>query len=300
MVQRSSIKLLKSIEDEWVKFRGSIEERIDRYIDDIEETEIVEATKYIYSGGKRFRGYLTIKTATILGANPDNAMDAAVAVELVHASSLALDDIIDEDTTRRGKPAAWIKIGLKKTVMVSNLLIPFAQRIVHHNYGVEALLRTVKAWMDISRGEVLDAFSDPRKAEETLYLDVIKLKTGSLFRLACELGAIAARKLELLDKLSKYGEILGMIYQIADDINDIEKIKTKPEPSLLLFQKWIKNNIDIALEKIIEYLERIEKIIESLELGKREKEVLRHIPLFILSKIFSGKKDILTKHFILS
>ena len=300
MAQHSRVELLKHIEDEWVRFRGTIEERISQYVDDIGETEIVEATKYIYSGGKRFRGYLTIKTATILGANPDNAVDAAVAVELVHASSLALDDIIDEDTTRRGKPAAWIEIGLKKTVMVSNLLIPFAQKIVHHRYGIEALLRTVKAWMDISRGEVLDAFSDPYRAEENLYLDVIKLKTGSLFRLACELGAIAARKLELLDKLSKYGEILGMIYQIADDINDIDKIKTKPEPSLLLFQKWIKNNIDTALEKIAEYLKKIEKIVESLELGEKEKEVLKYIPIFILSKIFSGRKDIPARNLLLS
>jgi geranylgeranyl pyrophosphate synthase len=263
-----------------------IDERITQVLATIPEADAVSVAEYISLGGKRLRGLITLETAKILGGSWEDALDAAAAVELVHSASLALDDIIDGDVHRRGKLAAWVAYGVRKTVMVSNLLIPLAQQLVYERYGEKALEKTVRAWLDISRGEVLDAFMDPQRVEPDVYLEIAKLKTGTLFRLAMELGAIAAGKDHLIATLSQYGEILGILYQIIDDMNDL---KVKPnEPGIILFRHWIGD--ENGMEKAYAYIRRILTKIRSLETkveeeteGKYRESLLREIPrLFLL------------------
>jgi len=217
----------------WKDVRRLIDERLDEVLNEFGEASLVNAAQYVVSGGKRFRGFLTIVVAKELGARIEDALDAAIAIELVHAASLALDDIIDADVFRRGKPAAWVTLGVSKAVMTANLLVPYAQRIVRQRYGSYALERTVEAWLKTSQGEALDAFAS--KAD---YLTVARLKTGALFRLAAELGAIAARGDNSIVKLAgEYGEALGVAYQIADDVVDLLVGIESPGANMLV--EWL-------------------------------------------------------------
>jgi len=269
-----------TLEERWRQAKTLIDKAIEEKLRQLPEINAVEAARYIARGGKRLRGFIVIELAEELGANLDDAIDGAVAVELVHASSLALDDIIDEDYTRRGMEAAWVRYGLKKTVMVSNLLIPFAQEIVDKSYGHEALKRTVKAWLDISRGEVIDAFSDPSRLDKDTYLEMIRLKTGALFRLAAELGVIAARRFDLLPLASRLGETLGVMYQIADDIRDSRNVeKLSKEPSLQLFRRWAPSE-----EKARNYIRQLASWAAELteRLIGRGNYSFRELPVFIV------------------
>jgi geranylgeranyl pyrophosphate synthase len=273
----------------WKRIRDLIDYAIETRISELPETKVVDAAKYIAMGGKRLRGFLLVTIATHLGAHTRDALDAAVAVELVHAASLALDDIIDEDFMRRGVEAAWVKLGVKKAVMVSNLLIPFAQQIVYENYGIDALNRTVAAWLDISKGEVIDAFLPVDDLGEEIYLELIRLKTGALFRLAAELGVIVANRQDLIETASAFGEKLGMIYQIADDIRDSRNPeKIEKEPSLRLFLKWA-TPMDKAYEMINKMLDQTTYLLREL-LDDYKSSVLLKLPRFIVDAMLNPEK----------
>jgi len=275
-----------TVVERWRLARAEIDAAIDSWLGELPEASVVDAARYIAMGGKRLRGFLVLEAAESLGASRDAAIDAAVAVELVHAASLALDDIIDEDVTRRGFEAAWVRFGLKKTVMVSNLLIPFAQRIVEMKYGGEALERTVAAWLDISRGEVIDAFLPPEKLAPETYMEMIRLKTGALFRLSAELGVLAAGRRDLLEVASHYGETLGIVYQIADDIRDSrDPRKLEREPSLRLFIRWMGGDTSKPLDTIERLIREAESLAEKMAPGSY---TLRVLPRFIVNAMLAN------------
>ena len=235
--------------DNWVPRVASYWRRVSSLIDSaIEEAlatrfdeEYRDVVRYIVAGGKRFRGFLTILTAEALGGSVEEALDAAVAIELVHAASLALDDIVDMDKVRRGKPSAWVMHGVSKTALISLLIIPVAQRIVER-YGFKAIYHVIRAWESTVRGEIMDAFLADRLPESKI-MELIDLKTGSLFKLSTILGALAARREEYLREASSYGLWLGRAYQVADYMADyyryITKRKERLDPSEKLFIKWI-------------------------------------------------------------
>ena len=270
------------IVERWRFWRTRIDRALDEVLSSIPEVRAVDAAKYIVEGGKRFRGFLTILVAEELGGNGGRALDAAVALELVHASSLALDDIIDEDTVRRGKPAAWVALGVQRTVMVSNLLIPLAQTIVYRSYGVRALERTIAAWLDVSRGEVIDAFYLADELPSEAYYKIVRLKTGALFRLSAELGAIAAGREDLLEAAALFGEKLGLAYQLADDTVDLvlesRGRSVKPSTGYLLFRRLVGSSVSRALELLRQAVD------EAVEAAARlRSKILALIPSFMAS-----------------
>jgi len=202
------------------------------------EGEVLEIIDYMSRGGKRFRGILAILICESLGGRVEDALDAAVAIELVHAASLALDDIIDLDTIRRGSLASWIRYGISKTVLISNMLIPKAQLMIE-KYGFDALVRVIEAWLHATSGEVMDIFGPGSNIAG--YETLARLKTGSVFRAATFLGARAARAGKNLEDLSSsFGETLGVLYQIADDVVDILTNRVdKGSYGLRMFIEWL-------------------------------------------------------------
>jgi geranylgeranyl pyrophosphate synthase len=216
--------MIEDVRRYWEARQPLLEQRLREVMESLEEARVIEVARYIAEGGKRFRGLLTMLTCEAVGGRPEDALDAAVAIELVHASSLALDDIIDGDTYRRGRPASWVVYGVPKTVLVSNLLVPLAQLLVER-YGLDTVARTARAWLEVTRGEVLDVFLPGVDGGE-LYKRIIDYKTASLFELSIYLGLKAAGAGgEEHGEFSEYGRVLGEAYQVADDIVDLERIR---------------------------------------------------------------------------
>jgi geranylgeranyl pyrophosphate synthase len=196
-----------------------------------EELEDFETPK----GGKRLRGVLVLLVCEALGGKTEEALPGAVAIELAHSASLDVDDIVDLDLIRRGKPAEWVRKGITKTVLGSHALVATAMDLIRKHYGVDALNIVVEVYKKMVKGEILDIkFS-------TMYEAIISAKTASLYGASAMLGVLASKKREYKDTAYYYGLYTGMAFQIADDIVDTMKIieevdlKKLLEPSVTAF-----------------------------------------------------------------
>jgi len=244
-----------------------------------EELEDFETPK----SGKRLRGVLVLLVCEALGGKVEDAVPGAVAIELAHSASLDIDDIIDLDILRRGKPAEWVRKGIAKTVLGSHALVATAMDIVRRHYGV--LDMVVDAYKRMVKGEMLDIkFS-------TMYEAIISAKTATLYGASAMLGAVASKKRELKDTAYYYGLYTGMAFQIADDIVDTIKIieeadlKKLLEPSVTAFISFLgletimKNPLklllhgikgieeqakEIAMKKLDEYINRAQSYANQL------------------------------------
>lgn len=174
-----------------------------------------EALHDILAEGKRLRGSLTCLVAEALGGKLEQALAAALAVEMIQAASLVHDDFVDGDTVRRGRPAAWTKLSPRRAVLLADLVFATAIEKMARAGGREGatLAHSIAA---MARGAV----------EETVdqadgYRRIIQLKTGSLFAAAARLGALAAGADEwTLEAATRFGARTGEAYQVADDLAD--------------------------------------------------------------------------------
>lgn len=250
------------------------------------EGEVLEVVNYISRGGKRLRGVLALLVCESLGGRIPDALDAAVAVELVHAASLALDDIVDLDAVRRGSLASWIRHGISKTVLISNMLIPKAQLMIER-YGFDALLRVIEAWLQATSGEVMDVFGPPPSID---YEALARMKTGSIFRAAAFLGARAARAGKAYEDLaSRFGEDLGLLYQAADDLVDLITGKGLEAHSMRLFARWLGGgNLEEALSsassRMLSIMSRIDLTVARFPEGSH-RELLRAAPRYTVARM---------------
>jgi len=288
---RNSSAIERLLEAQLMKARMAIEAGIERFLNENIEARVLDVANYIVSGGKRFRGALALLVSDLLNGNRELAISSAIAIELVHASSLAIDDIIDLDYCRRGGPSAWVAHGVSKTVLVSNLLIPHAQMLVEP-LGELAVHEVIDSWLRITKGEILDVFE-----ENAPYEDVVVLKTSSLFQLALALGCLSANRPELIPVLKEYGRILGMAYQVADDIVDFHNIEKKGWREALSLKKFVKwlglSNADgeekatvlrvgkDRLKGLVELATDVALAIEAKELGS----YLAVLPYFMVSRM---------------
>jgi len=201
----------------WKKSKEIIDKLIEDYLADIKEWDLLEISKYILKDGKRFRGTLTFLFTEALNGDIKNAYKAALAGEILHSASLALDDIVDYDIVRRGDKAAWAIYTNRKVIFITNYLIPSALRIIS-TYGQKALNLSIELWRDTAVGALKDIFGSPSE-----YLLTIELKTASLFKLSTMLASFSARREDLVDASLNAGKYLGIAYQLIDDYIDCVK-----------------------------------------------------------------------------
>jgi geranylgeranyl pyrophosphate synthase len=184
----------------------------------------------LFRGGKMLRGCLVCLVAESFGAGLDAALPRSVAVELIHGATLIHDDFVDQDRTRRHRPAAWTLAGARRAVLLGDLIFASAIAMMGE-LGREDGVSVSRAIARLAQG----AFQEPVDAgalarhlvvetvSEDFYDRVIDLKTGVLFATACQLGAIAAGAGPAAQGASyRYGGRIGEAYQIADDQMDIE------------------------------------------------------------------------------
>jgi farnesyl diphosphate synthase len=193
----------------------------------------------VMAGGKRIRPFLVIETAAALGARPAAAMPAAVALELVHCYSLVHDDLpaMDNDALRRGQPTVWKAFDDWTAILAGDALLTLAFEHLasgaagglppSHQLELVRLLAVAAGPCGMVGGQCLDLEADklgtPARPEVRHIETLQALKTGALFRFACEAGAIVAGSGPAeRTALRQFGKKLGAAFQLADDLLDVE------------------------------------------------------------------------------
>jgi geranylgeranyl diphosphate synthase type II len=178
-----------------------------------------ESVRYsITVGGKRVRPVLVLATAEAAGVEPDVALPAGCALELVHAFSLVHDDLpsLDNDAERRGQPSTWKQYGEAVGILAGDALLAEAFRLATSYDTPQVARELAQATLGMIGGQYLD-ITGTAPDEATLH----NLKTGALFTAAVGLGLWAARvPPDEQTSWRAFGDELGLLFQIVDDILD--------------------------------------------------------------------------------
>jgi heptaprenyl diphosphate synthase len=190
-------------------------------------------SRMLEAGGKQLRPALTVTIASLAGGpagrvaarsaeEPRQALELAAAVELLHCATLIHDDLIDGSKLRRGVPAVSALEGTATAVVAGDLLIAAAS-ILASRVSQQSGLVIAGTLVELCRGEALEdqLRFDPAPRHEQL-LEIIRLKTGSLLRAACLLGAQAASAgAEFEAAAAEFGMEFGITLQLTDDLLDV-------------------------------------------------------------------------------
>jgi geranylgeranyl pyrophosphate synthase len=202
--------------------RNVINKRIDTLLSTgFEQTEANELVKYTFkTGGKRLRPILVLFASDSVGGKTEHALDAAVAMEFLHAASLIFDDLIDKHRLRRNFPTTQHAFADDKAISAGLFLASKGVQILSEYK--DARITKMAGWglVDLSKGEILDVITE-LAIDVDHYLTIADLKTGSLFSAAAGIGGIlgGATPAEV-DSLYNYGRAVGIAFQIKDDVLD--------------------------------------------------------------------------------
>lgn len=250
-------------------------------------SSLINAAKYsVFSGGKRFRPILTLMTAEALGKGEKKVMPAAIALELIHDFSLIHDDLpcMDNDDYRRGKPACHKKFNEAAALLAGDALIIYAFKLIAANYGgskEKDILKVITELADASGfsgmtgGQAIDISLAKEDIDDAALYYVHSHKTGALIRCAVRAGAIlSGASAKELNALTRYGQEIGLIFQITDDILDMSEQDEKISfPSFygLSESKKILDNLAASA-------------IKSLKIFGKSADNLREIVYYLLNR----------------
>lgn len=187
----------------------------------------------IFAGGKRLRPILVMAACEAVGGDVEDAMNTASAFECVHTYSLIHDDLpaIDDDDLRRGKPTCHKAFGEASAILAGDALLTIAFEMIAKTKHVEPkrLIRVVtelakgSGHVGMIGGQVVDIESEGSEISFPVLEHIHIHKTGALIVAALKSGAIiGGADAVTIEKLTRYGEALGLAFQVADDILNVE------------------------------------------------------------------------------
>ena len=183
---------------------------------------------YPAAGGKRLRPLLATIASEAVGGKPNSAMPFGIALEMVHNFTLVHDDVMDEDDTRRGIKTVHAAYGIPEAILSGDALFARAFEVALDSKAkdsdlvrlVETLARSVRL---LAEGQQMDMdFETAKTVTSDQYMKMIELKTAALYQAAAQGGAIcggASKAQE--DALAEYGRLMGLGFQIWDDVLDL-------------------------------------------------------------------------------
>lgn len=221
------------------RIAGQIDRRLEALLDGHlaagAPARLGEAMRHaLLGGGKRIRPFLVIQSAGLFGVGEDRAMPAAAALECLHTYSLVHDDLpaMDDDEMRRGRPTVHVAFDEATAILVGDGLLTLAfETLADPATDPDPAIRSAlilalakaAGTNGMVGGQALDLAAEGKSlpVEEVLRLQA--MKTGALFRYACETAAILGRA-DDADRaaLIRYGTALGQAFQLADDLLDHE------------------------------------------------------------------------------
>ena len=185
---------------------------------------IPEVTAHLVNaGGKRLRPLLTLASSKLCNYEGRYHIHLAATVEFIHTATLLHDDVVDESNKRRGRPTANLLWDNKSSILVGDYLFSRAFQLMVETNSIRVLDILANTSATIAEGEVLQltASQDISTTEET-YLKVVRGKTASLFSAATEVGGVIADAPQSnVEGLYRYGDALGIAFQIVDDLLDV-------------------------------------------------------------------------------
>lgn len=303
----------------------SIEElaELGRRVDPVIERYVEKAGEFrsllLYQlklGGKRLRPAVTMLSCEASGGRAEDALVTAALLELVHNYTLVLDDIIDRADLRRGKPTVRKRYGDNIAILIGMYYREIIEDMVLSTPSPVEVSKVVSDTIKmIADGERLDILfeqagrSDPYVLENRYhsvslrdYIDMVSKKTAALFAACCKLGAMMAKAdTSTVEKLTRYGWELGVVFQIADDIIDLFSTKSgkqlgkdiiehklgnvcilvglealDAEGRQLVLEKLRKERVvQEDIKQVISLLEKAGAREKALELGRKHVEAAR-------------------------
>ena len=185
--------------------------------------ELEDALRYsLLGGGKRIRPVLCLATGEALGRGPEQVLPAACALELVHTFSLVHDDLpaLDDDDLRRGQPSSHVRYGEGVAILAGDALLTEAFRLVLSYPSPEPARELASATLGMIGGQYVDVTTDGDLDGDGL-VRLHELKTGRLLRASVTCAAaVAGLTPGEREPWAAFGEELGLLFQIVDDILD--------------------------------------------------------------------------------
>ncbi|GAA3613499.1 polyprenyl synthetase family protein [Microlunatus ginsengisoli] len=193
---------------------------------------VTEAARHVISaGGKRFRPLLVVLASQFgPSAVPEDVVKAAVVVELTHVASLYHDDVMDEALLRRAAPSANARWGNTVAILVGDFLFARASDLVAE-LGPDYVKLQARTFARLVQGQIAETVGPGESDPLEHYLAVIADKTGSLIATSAVFGArLAGASADVQAALQRFGEEIGVVFQLSDDIIDITSDETGKTP----------------------------------------------------------------------
>jgi geranylgeranyl diphosphate synthase type II len=274
--------------------KNIIDKALDEYLPSEEKSPSIihKAMRYsVFGGGKRIRPILTLATAELFGRDAESVLKAACGIELIHTFSLIHDDLpcIDNDDFRRGRPSSHKVFGEAIALLAGDALLVSGFDLIIRNSEVkeikkQSILKLIKETSfyigteNMLGGQVEDITA---KNEDIIKADLVNLymkKTAALICLSIRAGAILSRaKQSQLKALTKYGENIGLAFQIIDDMLDImQDQRDAGKPTYA-------NKFGIKESK--SECERLIKVAkDSLKIFNKKAETLKNLADYLLTR----------------
>lgn len=281
-----------------------VEEALQRWVpkEDTFPPQVHKAMRYsLFAGGKRLRPILALAAAEAVGGNREDALPLACALELIHTYSLIHDDLpaMDNDDFRRGKPTSHKMFGEALAILTGDALLTEAFLLLARPDLMKRVppRRRLRAIWEIARaagslgmvgGQTMDILSQGKEVNKELLEYIHSHKTGALIAAAVGGGAIIGGASSRQYKaLSKYGEKLGLAFQIVDDLLDVQGSATQLGKAVHkdLIHKKATYPAFFGLQESRQLAERlIAEAIICLELFDWRADPLRELAKYIIKR----------------
>jgi farnesyl diphosphate synthase len=270
------------------------------HVPDEPEARVFEAMRYsALAPGKRLRPFLVLASSRLFSVAPRSALQVAAAIEMVHAYSLVHDDLpaMDDSDLRRGRPTCHKQFDEATAVLAGDGLLTYAFEVLAHadTHGdpavrceLVAALAQAAGPAGMVGGQMIDLLAENKQLDIGAITRLQRLKTGALIAFACESGAILGKAApELRVALRGYAHDLGLAFQIADDLLDVEGSAAetgKPVGSDAAAGKATFVSI-LGVERARAQAEHlVSQAVAHLDLFEEKAELLRQVARFVVDR----------------
>ena len=272
---------------------------LNEYFSKQKKTELIKPMLYgLLPGGKKVRSKILFDIGSIFKVDKKNILQVAAAVECIHAYSLIHDDLpcMDNDNLRRGKLTTHKKFSESTAILAGNSLLTIAFQILSEkrlNLNEQKKIKLINLLSEssghtgIAGGQFLDLSYEKIKKTKKQIIDMQIKKTGKLFSFCCVAPIIMSGKTKYLNKFTKIGNEIGLLFQIADDLIDLRgktsSVGKKTKKDLKMGKATLISLL--GTNNTIKYADNLKlKIFKSLKIFGKKGDDFRETINYILNR----------------